>query len=64
MVKLPTAVPAGLQSIPHQMNMTFDTVELRGMSTEQRTNAVRNLATLLRQAAGIVAAKESDDDEH
>jgi hypothetical protein len=33
-------------------------------ATHQRTNAIRNLATLLMQAAGIVAARESDDDEH
>jgi hypothetical protein len=64
MGKLPTAVPAGLQSIPHQMNMTFDTVELQGMSAVQRTNAIRNLATLLMQAAGIATAKEHDDDKH
>ena len=62
MVKLPTAVPAGLQSIPHQMNMMFDTVELQGMSPVQRSNVIRHLASLLAQAAGVALAKERDDE--
>ena len=41
------------QSVPCQMNITFDPVELQGMSTTQRTGAIRHLASLLMQAAGI-----------
>jgi hypothetical protein len=66
MSKKPIAVPVSLpplQSAPHQMNMTFDTVELQVMSPEQRTNTVKRLAGLLIQAAGIVKVKEYDDDE-
>jgi hypothetical protein len=66
MGKLPNAVPAGLQSpqsIPRQMNMTFDTVELQGMSAAQRARAITHLASLLMQAAGVATAKEHNDDE-
>lgn len=66
MSNLPNVVPAGLQStepIPCQMNLTFDTIELQGMSTAQRTSAIRYLARLLMQAAGIATLKECDDDE-
>ena len=45
------------------MNLTFDTIELQGMSTAQRTSAIRYLARLLMQAAGIDTLKECDDDE-
>lgn len=67
MDKLPTVVPAGLQSpwsVPRQMNMTFDPVELQGMSSAQRMRAMTHLASLLMQAAGVLTAKEHDDDEH
>ncbi|CAB3809375.1 hypothetical protein [Pararobbsia alpina] len=66
MDKLPNVVPAGpqsLQSIPRQMNMTFDSVELQGMSTAQRSTVIRHLANLLAQAAGVALKKERDDDE-
>jgi hypothetical protein len=66
MGNLPNVGPAGLQSprsMPRQMSMTFDTVELQGMSTAQRAGAIRHLASLLMQAAGIATAKERDDDE-
>jgi hypothetical protein len=58
MGKLPNAVPAGLQSpqsVPRQMNMKFDTVELQGMSAAQRARAITHLASLLMQAAGVAA---------
>jgi len=45
------------------MYMTFDTIELQGMSATQRANTVKHLASLLMQAAGIAIAKEYDDDE-
>ena len=66
MGKLPNVVPAGLQSLqsmPHQMNMTFDAVELQGMSAAQRTRAIIHLASLLMQAAGVATPKEHNDDE-
>jgi|GEM_PF-3341703 len=66
MSKQPNAVPVNpksLQSLPHQMNMTFDTVELQGMTAAQRASAIKQLAILLMQAAGVVLAKEHDDDE-
>ena len=66
MGKLPNVVPAGLQSlqsIPRQMNMTFDSVELQGMSPVQRSNVIRHLASLLAQAAGVATPKEHNDDE-
>ncbi|WP_323123868.1 hypothetical protein, partial [Burkholderia alba] len=55
--------PVSSQSIPQQMSMTFDTVELQGMSALQRANAIRYLARLLMQAAGISTPKGHDDDE-
>lgn len=66
MDKVPNVVPASVQSppsIPYQMNMTFDAIELRGMSAAQRTRAISQLASLLMQAAGIVTAKGRGDDE-
>ncbi len=66
MDKLPNVVPAGprsLQSIPRQMSMTFDSLELQGMSTAQRSTVIRHLARLLAQAAGVALKKERDDDE-
>jgi hypothetical protein len=66
MGKQPNAVPANLQSlqsIPRQMNMTFDPVELQGMNVAQRTSVIDHLASLLMQAAGIAIAKEHNDDE-
>ncbi|CAH2784541.1 MAG: hypothetical protein CBHOC_1736 [uncultured Caballeronia sp.] len=62
----PNVVPAGRrssQSIPQQMSITFEAIELQGMSATQRANALRHLASLLTQAIGIVTEKERDDDE-
>jgi len=50
MDKLPNAVPAGLQSpqsIPRQMNMRFDTVELQEMSAAQHARAITHRESLL-----------------
>lgn len=66
MSKQAIAVPRNLQSLqsmPRQMSMTFDLVELQGMNGEQRTSAIKRLADLLIQAAGVAMEKESDDDE-
>ncbi|WP_186095344.1 hypothetical protein [Burkholderia gladioli] len=51
------------QSMLRQMNISFDSVELQGMNSTQRANAIRHLAGLLMQAAGIATVKECDDDE-
>jgi hypothetical protein len=56
------AAPQSLQPISRQMNMTFDSVELQGMSPVQRSNVIRHLASLLAQAAGVALAKERDDE--
>jgi hypothetical protein len=45
------------------MNMTFDAVELQGMSAAQRARAIIHLASLLMQAAGVATPKEHNDDE-
>jgi hypothetical protein len=63
MDKIPNIVPAGPLSLPRQINMTFDPVELRAMSAAQRSNAIGHLASLLTQAAGVPLAKERDDEE-
>lgn len=52
-----------LQSIPCQISIPFDAVELQGMNPAQRTRAISHLASLLMQAAGIATAKERDDDQ-
>ena len=65
MHKPPNVVPAdpqSLQPISRQMNMTFDSVELQGMSLVQRSNVIRHLAILLAKAAGVALAKERDDE--
>ncbi|WP_080426748.1 hypothetical protein [Burkholderia ubonensis] len=66
MATLPNVVLANQQSsrsMPQQMNLTFDTVELQGMNAVQRANVLRHLACLLMQAAGISTAKGPDDEE-
>ncbi len=55
--KVVPAEPQSLRPISHQMNMTFDPVELKGMSPVQRSNVIRHLASLLAQAAGVALAK-------
>jgi len=65
MHKAPNVVradPQSLQPISRQMNMTFDSVELQGMSPVQRSNVIRHLASLLAKAAGVALAKERDDE--
>jgi hypothetical protein len=54
------APPTGL---PRQLSMPLDSVRLRGMSPSQRAIVVARLASLLMEAAGIVAG-ERDDDGH
>lgn len=66
MHKPPDVVPADPQSlrpISHQLNMTFDPVELQGMSPAQRSNVIGHLASLLTQAAGVAPTRERDDEQ-
>ncbi len=66
MHKPPNVVPADPQSlrpISHQLNMTFDPIELQGLSPVQRSNIVRHLASLLMQAAGVAPTRERDDEQ-
>lgn len=66
MGNLPNVVPAGQQSsrsMPPQINLMFDAVELQGMNAVQRAITLRHLACLLMQAAGISTAKGRNDDE-
>jgi hypothetical protein len=43
--------------------MTLDSVRLRDMSPSERSTVLARLASLLVEAAGVVAGK-CDDDEH
>jgi len=66
MRKVPKVGPAGLQpsqSIPRQINMAFESVELQGLSEVQRTKTITRIASLLMQAGGVATAKERDDEE-
>jgi hypothetical protein len=48
---------------PRQLNIVFESVELEGMSPNQRANAVTQLAILLLQAAGV-QTQGVNNDEH
>jgi hypothetical protein len=48
---------------PLQLSMPLDSVRLRGMDPSQRATVIARLASLLMEAAGIVAG-ERDDDGH
>ena len=66
MDRLPSVVPTrvkGLPSIPHQMNMLFDCMELQGMSQTQRARAITHLAKMLINAYSVGTVKEHDDDD-
>jgi len=60
-----SAAPNELMSrpTPRQLNLTFDTAALQGMTALQRREAVLRLANLLAEAAGIPIARESSNDE-
>ena len=49
-------------TLPRQLQMQFDSTRLRGMSPQDRQQAVRRLAILLTDAAGA-AVQRGDDDE-
>lgn len=50
------------QTSPKQLQMQFDSTRLRGMSPQDRQQAVTRLAILLTEAAGA-AEQGGDDDE-
>ena len=56
----PTSMP--LSAAPRQLSMPFDSVRLRGMTPGERRISLARLATLLLEAANVVA-EESDDGE-
>ncbi len=56
----PTSMP--LSAAPRQLSMPFDSAKLRGMTPVERRISLARLATLLLEAA-IVVAEESDDGE-
>lgn len=49
-------------TLPRQLQMQFDPTRLRGMSPQDRQQAVTRLAILLTEAAGA-AEQGGDDDE-
>ncbi|WP_186400405.1 hypothetical protein [Stappia sp. P2PMeth1] len=49
-------------TFPKQLQMQFDSTRLRGMSPQDRQQAVTRLAILLTEAAGA-AEQEGNDDE-
>jgi hypothetical protein len=60
----PMPSPRKLETqVPRQLLLTLDSTKLRGLSTEERSSAVRVLAGLLMEAGGLVAGDDSDDDD-
>jgi hypothetical protein len=56
----PASMP--LSSAPRQLSMPFDSARLRGMTPVERRISLARLASLLLEAANVVA-EESDDGE-
>ena len=54
--------PTVLSAAPRQLSIPFDSAKLRGMSLSERRAAVTRLASVLSEAANVVA--EEGDDEH
>jgi hypothetical protein len=46
---------------PRQLSMPLDSVRLRGIDPSQRATVIALLASLLMEAAGIVAGERDDD---
>jgi hypothetical protein len=65
MAKSPKLIPAepARSMVPRQLNIAFNSSQLRGMSRSERAKAITCLASFLMQAAGIVA-RERDDEQH
>ncbi|HVX79215.1 MAG TPA: hypothetical protein VHB49_24020 [Bradyrhizobium sp.] len=51
-----------LSAAPHQLSMPFDSARLRGMTTAERRISLARLASLLLEAANVIA-EEGDDGE-
>jgi hypothetical protein len=49
-------------AVPRQLGIPFDSARLRGISPTERSAVLARLASLLLEAAGVVAG-ERDDDE-
>ncbi len=47
---------------PRQLTMPLDGVQLRGLSTAERSAAIALLASLFLEAGGVVETGEDDDD--
>jgi hypothetical protein len=58
----PTDINA-VSAAPRQLSMPFDSARLRGMTPVERRISLARLASLLLEAANVVA-EESDDGEH
>ena len=56
----PQTVPSPTRP-PRQLSMPLVSVRLRGMDPSQRATVVARLASLLMEAAGIVAGERGDD---
>jgi hypothetical protein len=50
-----------LSVAPRQLSIAFDSARLRGMTLSERRIAVARLASLLLEAANIVAEERDDD---
>ncbi len=64
MSKSTKSVPAtpAPRSVPRQLSIAFNFIQLPGMNPPERAKAIACLAILLMQAAGV-ATGERDDDE-
>ncbi len=50
-------------TLPRQLQMQFDSTRLRGMSPQDRQQAVTRLAILLTEAAGAAIGGGDDDEQ-
>jgi|APFre7841882630_1041343.scaffolds.fasta_scaffold05892_4 hypothetical protein len=54
----PTPAPP---TVPRQLGIAFDSIQLRGMNPSDRAKALAHLASLLMQAAGVMAEERNND---
>jgi CheY-like chemotaxis protein len=52
-----------LATAPHQFDLVLDDLRLRGMTQGERCRALRTLAHLLLEAAGMAVREAGDDHE-
>jgi CheY-like chemotaxis protein len=52
-----------LATAPHQLDLVLDDLRLRGMTQGERCRALRTLAHLLLEAAGMAVREAGDDHE-